>query len=115
MTHSGRIIFQEVTKYAIGQHVIVKDGDNYSIQKISGIGLESILVEGSEELVELTNLFRLVITNGEKFAPLQHSDWERSLNYIREDYTMEHQYYLVERRSKDSQRPIVLAKLKAIQ
>lgn len=115
MTHSGRVIFQEVTKYAIGQHVIVKDGDNYSIQKIADICLESILVQGSDEPVELTNLFRLVITNGEKFAPLQHSDWERSLNYIKEDCEMEHQYYLVERRSKDSQRLIVLAKLKVTQ
>jgi hypothetical protein len=112
MTHSGKIIFQEVTKYSIGQSVIVKDHDNYSICKILEIRSDSILVDEKSEEISLNNLFRLVITNGEKFAPLQHSDWEKALEQLNENPDLDNQYYLVERRSRDSQRLIVLAKLK---
>jgi len=113
MKHEGKIILQSVTKFSRGQLAVIGIHSEMKICEILSMDEDTILItlEDSEFTVYPEELKRLVISNGEKIAPLQHSDWPRVIQEGGVLSEIVYTYYLVEKRSKGSDRPILLAKL----
>jgi hypothetical protein len=112
MLHTGKLILQNSTRFAVSQKVIVQINSSYSVFEVTEVSdMLTIFNENTEILVDPSNVHRLVISNGEKFAPLQNMDWPRVIEDGQIDFNKDFKYYLVERRSRSQERPIVLAKI----
>jgi hypothetical protein len=112
MLHTGKLILQNSTRFAVSQKVIVQINSIYSVFEVTEVSdMLTIFNENTEILVDPSNVYRLVISNGEKFAPLQNMDWPRVIEDGQIDFNKDFKYYLVERRSRSQERPIVLAKI----
>ena len=79
MLHVGKLILQSSTRFSVSQKVLAKTDTGYSVFEITELSGSNITLrdEAREIVVEPTDLYRLVISNGEKFAPLQNMDWPR--------------------------------------
>lgn len=113
MKHEGRVLLQEVTKFSKGQIAIISILSELQICEIIELDEDTIKISLADREFNVypEELQRLVISNGEKIAPLQHSDWSRAIQEGVVNSETTYTYYLVEKRSKGSARPILLAKL----
>lgn len=104
----GWIRSQPVDFLYQGQKLLFKSG-NKLVPCLINHDLEGDLnilakLEGIDEDVKLNkaDLRRLVVTDGERFVPLQHDDWKEALEKNLPDSDIQFQYYVIERKAKNN-------------
>jgi len=112
--HEGNIITQTVERIKEGQMVLVLVKDYLQLGSIKTInGNSAITVENDEDgyigIEKMENLRRIVVTDGEKYAPLQNEDWAEALSSGVIDSKSNIKYIIIERKIGD--RTIRLARI----
>lgn len=113
---TGWIKTQAVGKFAKNQDVLARIDGKLKIGKIEEVsdstGWITVYHGGSEKtLGKKEDLLRLVVTDGERFAPLQHEDWEKAIADDLVDSDKNVKYFIIERHSKNGSSLIKLARI----
>lgn len=113
---SGWIKTQSVTKFSKNQEVLFYLQDEIKIGKIDVAeenedSVTLIYDDFNTTIVKKEDLQRLVVSDGERFVPLQNEDWQKAINKGLINSDKKIKYIIIERYSRNGNNLIKLARI----